>query len=153
MAVITNSALRTVFVAFAFGVQVLLVLNFAARNWRPALERRYGWVIYALGIVALLPAVVFARSGQPWSTVLAFLFYTAWAAFGFYVDTYRQIEWRNPLRLPVMLPYVFLFVAAQMAFWVPLWFVGRGYWIAYGVLYSVSTTLNWYSHRLMRTPA
>lgn len=147
MSQITNSALRVVFVAFAFGVQVLLVLNFAARNWRPQLELKYGWVIYALGIVALLLAVVFAVSGQPWCTVLAFLLHAAWAGFGFYVDTYRRIEWRNPLRLPVLIPYVFLFIASQFAFWIPLWYVGLNHWAAYGVFYSVNTALNWFSHR------
>jgi len=143
----TNNTLRAVFVIFAFVVQVLLVLNFAVRNWRPALERRYGWVIYALGVAAVLLAVVFALAGQPWLPVVAFLLYAVWAAFGFYVDVYRKIEWRNPLRLPVLLPYVLLFIACQLAFWIPLWYVGRGYWIAYGVFYSVNTGLNFYSHR------
>ena len=147
MTMMTNSTLRAVFVLFAFGMQVLLVLNFAARNWRPALERRYGWVIYALGVVAVLLAVVFALAGQPWCPVVAFLLYAAWAAFGFYADIYRKIEWRNPPRLSVMLPYVLLFIASQLAFWIPLWYVGRGYWAAYGVLYCANTGLNLYSHR------
>jgi hypothetical protein len=143
----TNAMLRTLFVVFAFLVQVLLVLNFAARNWRPALERKYGWVIYALGIVAVLLALVFALGGQPWYAVLAPLLYAAWAGFGFYVDTYRHMEWRNPPRGSVLIPYVLLFMASQFAFWIPLWYVGLGYWAAYAVFYVVNTALNLFSHR------
>jgi hypothetical protein len=143
----TNTALRTLFVVFAFVVQVLLLFNFAARNWRPALERKYGWVIYALGIVGVLLAIVFALGGQPWYVVLAPLLYALWAGFGFYVDVYRRIEWRNPPRWTVLVPYVLLFMASQFAFWIPLWYVGLGFWAAYAVLYFLNTALNIYSHR------
>lgn len=148
MTLMTNGTLRTVFVAFAFLVQVLLVLNFGARNWRPALERKYGWIIYGLGIVAVLLAVVFALRRQPAYAVVAFWVYALWAAFGYYVDTYRQIEWRrNPPRWSLLLPYVLLFIASQFAFWIPLWYVGLGYWAVYAVLYVLNTGLNIYSHR------
>jgi hypothetical protein len=147
MTVMTNGILRTVFVAFAFLVQVLLVLDFAARNLRPALERKYGWIIYALGLVAVLLAIVFAVGRQPGYAILAALIYAVWAGFGFYVDTYRQLVWRNPPRWPVLVPYVLLFIASQFAFWIPLWYVGLGYWRAYAVFYVVNTALNLYSHR------
>lgn len=147
MTVMTNSTLRAVFVVSAFLVQVLLVLNFAARNWRPALERKYGWVIYALGIVAVLLAIVFALGHQPAYAIVAWLLYAVWAGFGFYVDTYRQIAWRSPPRWPVLIPYVVLFIASQFAFWIPLWYVGIGYWAAYTVLYFLNTALNISSHR------
>jgi hypothetical protein len=147
MTLMTNTALRTAFVVFAFGVQVLLVLDFAARNWRPALERKYGWVIYALAVVAVLLAMVFALGRQPAYAILAPLIYAVWAGFGFYVDTYRQIEWRNPPRWSVLVPYVLLFIASQFAFWIPLWYMGLGYWAAYTVLYVLNTALNLASHR------
>jgi hypothetical protein len=143
----TKAALRTTFVVFAFGVQVLLILDFAARNWRPALERKYGWVIYALGIVAVLLAIVFALGRQPAYAVVAPLVYALWAAFGYVVDIYRHIEWRNPPRWSVLAPYVLLFMASQFAFWIPLWYLGLGYWAAYTVLYAVNTALNFASHR------
>jgi hypothetical protein len=147
MPLFANIALRTVFVVFAFAVQVLLAFNFAARNWRPALERKYGWIIYALAIVAVLLAIVFPLGHQPAYAILAPLIYAVWAGFGFYVDTYRHIEWRNPPRLTVLVPYVLLFIASQFAFWIPLWYVGLGHWVAYGVFYVVNTALNLYSHR------
>jgi hypothetical protein len=147
MPLMTNATLRAVFVVFAFAVQVLLVLNFTARNWRPKLELKYGWVIYALALVALLLALVFALGRQPGYAILAPLTYALWAGFGYYVDAYRHIEWRNPPRLTVLIPYVLLFIASQFAFWIPLWYVGLGHWAAYGVFYVVNTALNLYSHR------
>jgi hypothetical protein len=37
------------FVAFGLLSQVGLLLYFGARRWRRDLERRWGWVTYALG--------------------------------------------------------------------------------------------------------
>lgn len=147
MPLFTNITLRTVFVVFAFAVQVLLALNFTARNWRPALELKYGWIIYALAIVAVLLAIVFALGRQPGYAILAPLMYAVWAGFGYYVDMYRHIEWRSPPRYAVFVPYVLLFIASQFAFWIPLWYVGLGYWVAYAVLYFINTGLNIASHR------
>jgi len=147
MVVMTSSTLRAAFVVFAFLVQALLVINFAARRWRPELERKYGWIIYALAIVAVLLGVVFALGRQPAWAIVAPLLYAVWAGFGYYVDTYRQIEWRNPPRWSVLVPYVLLFIASQFAFWIPLWYVGLGYWAAYALFYVVNTALNVSSHR------
>ena len=147
MPALTHNVLRTLFVAFAFAAQVLLVVNFAARNWRPVLERRYGWVVYALGIPAALLAAILTVAHQPAYAALACVLYALWAAFGYYVDTYRQLAWRQPTRWTILLPYVLLFIASQLAFWIPLWYVGLGYWVAYGALYVANTALNLFSHR------
>jgi len=44
----TNNTLQALFVVFAFLVQVLLIINFVARNWKPSLERKHGWILYTL---------------------------------------------------------------------------------------------------------
>jgi hypothetical protein len=143
----TNRTLQALFVAFAFLAQVLLIINFAARNWRPLLERRYGWLIYAMGIPGIGLGILFLARAQPWTVVAAPLVYAIWAAFGYYVDMVRQIKWRSPPRWPVFIPYVALFMAGQFLFWIPLWYVGLAYWIIYTVMYFLNTGLNIYSHR------
>jgi len=127
--------------------QFVLILNFAARNGKPSLEREYGGVVYAMGVPAVILGMLFLVANQPWYVVTAPFLYWVWAAFGYYVDRYRPIEWRTPPRWSVFVPYVGLFVASQFSFWIPLWVVGLAYWMAYAALYSVNTGLNIYSHR------
>ena len=62
----TNNTLEVLFVVFAFVVQVLLVFNFIARNWKPSLEQKYGWVIYTMGILGIILGVLFLAGEQPW---------------------------------------------------------------------------------------
>ena len=144
----TNNTLQALFVAFAFLVQVLLIINFVARNWRPSLERKHGWLLYTMvGLLGLILGILFLAGDQPWYIVAAPLVNSIWAAFGYYVDTYRQISWRSPPRWPVFIPYVGLFMASQFFFWIPLWYIGLEYWIAYGAMYFINTALNIYSHR------
>jgi D-alanyl-D-alanine carboxypeptidase len=135
-----------VFVLFGFLVQVLLVADFAARRWRPTLERRYGWVIYTLGIPAAGLALYLWLDGAAWYQPLAFGLFGLWALFGAWVDYLRPVAWRTPPRWPVFLPYVGLFVTSLFAFWIPLWYVGLPVWLAFGALYAVHTGLNIASH-------
>ena len=143
----TDSALQILFVLFAFLIQVLLFFNFAARNWKTSLERKYGWLIYALGILAVILGVLYFLAGQPWYIMAAPFVYALWAALGYYVDIVKQIEWRSPPRWSIFIPYVALFIAAQFFFWIPLWYVDLTLWIIYGVLYFVNMGLNINSHR------
>jgi D-alanyl-D-alanine carboxypeptidase len=139
------------FVVFGFLVQVLLVVDFTARLWRPMLERRYGWLIYALGLPAAVTVAFLLLNGAPWYEPLAFGLFTAWTAFGATVDYLRPVPWRTPPFWPVFLPYVGLFMAGLFAFWIPLWYVGIEVWAAFGILYLLHTTLNIASHRRSRT--
>ena len=100
-----------------------------------------------VGTLGLILGILFLAGDQPWYIVAAPLVNSIWAAFGYYVDTYRQIEWRSPPRWPVFIPYVGLFMASQFFFWIPLWYIGLEYWIAYGAMYFINTALNSYSHR------
>ena len=144
----TNDTLQALFVVFAFLVQVLLIINFVARNWKPSLERKHGWLLYTMvGTLGVILGILFLAGDQPWYIVAAPLVNSIWAAFGYYVDTYRQISWRSPPRWSVFIPYVGLFMVSQFFFWIPLWYIGLEYWIAYGAMYFINTALNIYSHR------
>ena len=140
-----------VFIAFGFAVEFLLVAFFAAHRWRPAYEGWLGRLVYGMGILALVLGVAFIADGQPWYLALAFVLYAAWSGFGSMIDIVRPIPWREPARLPILVPYAFLLTAALIAFWIPLWSVDRALWLAFGALYAVHTTLNLASHRVART--
>lgn len=144
---IASAASRNFFVAFAFVFQLALVLDFAARHWRPDLERRYGWIVYALGIPGLILAGLCIVTRETWNIWAAPVVFAAWAGFGYMVDVRMKIPWRSPPRWPIFIAYVILFLAAQFLFWIPLWTVGISYWIGYTALYVLNTVLNITSHR------
>ena len=139
------------FVVFGFAVQILLVAFFAAHLWRPAQEGLLGNIVYGMGLLALVLAVAFVADGQPWYLAFAFVMYAAWAALGSLIDVFRPIQWREPPRLSILVPYAVLLTIALLAFWIPLWAVDRALWLAFGALYAVHTTLNLASHRAART--
>lgn len=138
------------FVLFGFASQVLLLGFFAAHLWRPASEAWLGRLAYGMGLVAVVLGVAFVAQSQPWHLVLAFVLYAAWSALGTVVDIVRPTPWREPARLSILIPYAALLMAALLAFWVPLWWVDRGLWIAFGLLYAAHTSLNLLSHRAGR---
>lgn len=139
-----------VFIAFGFAVELLLVAFFAAHRWWPAHEGWLGGVVYGMGLIAVALAAAFTVQAAPWHLVLAFVLYALWAALGSVIDVFRPIQWREPARLSVLVPYALLLTAALLAFWIPLWSVERGLWLAFGLLYALHTTLNLGAHRTAR---
>jgi hypothetical protein len=141
------NTLQILFVLFAFAVQIILIADFAARVWKPPLELRWGWLIYTLiGMAALILGVLFVVNRQPWYLAAGPLLLTAWAALGYAVDIWRPVNWRNPPRWSIFVPYVGVYVTALLVMWVSMWFIGLAYWIAFGAMYAVHTGLNVYSH-------
>ena len=138
------------FVVFGFAAQLLLIGFFAAHLWRPARELVFGRLVYGMGLVALVLAVAFMASGQPWYLTLALALYAVWSAGGALVDHVFPVQWREPPRWSILIPYAALLMAALLALWVPLWWVDRWLWIAFGVLNATHTLLNIASHRAAR---
>ena len=130
------------FATFAFVAQCVLVAYFLDRLWRPALADRFGWIVYAAGISGVLLAFVFIVEGDDRRWWLGPALFAIWAAYGLTIDVVLKIQWRDPPRWSVFVPYVLLYSAAQVMLWIPLWFVHPVLWAVYGVLFVVSTALN-----------
>jgi hypothetical protein len=141
-----SNILPLVFVAFAFISQALLIFNFVTLKWKPAIQQKYGWIVYAAGLIAFLLGILFWVNKQAWYFWLAFALFTTWALFGYIIDILRPVNWREPIRWQIFIPYVILYISAQFSFWIPLWFIGLEYWIIYAVLYTISTALNISTH-------
>jgi hypothetical protein len=141
-----SNILPLVFAAFAFISQALLIFNFVTLKWKPAIQQKYGWIVYAAGLIAFLLGILFWVNKQAWYFWLAFALFTTWALFGYIIDILRPVNWREPIRWQIFIPYVILYISAQFAFWIPLWFIGLKYWIIYAVLYTISTALNISTH-------
>lgn len=140
-------ALVTLFVIFAFVVQLALIAHFALRRWAFATAIRFGPLIYAFCIPALIVSIVLLAGGKPWFLWLAGFIYTAWAVYGYTVEYVFHINWRAPIRWSVFVPYILLYLASMMFYWWPLATIDRTLWYIYAALFVVSTLLNATSHR------
>ena len=139
--------LDKLYIVWAFLFQVVLIVHYALR--KPFFESytlKFGWIVYALCIPAVVVSVILLLGGKSWSFWLGGFLFLPFAAFGYWVDYVARIPWRNPLRLPIMLPYVFLYLATVMFYWWPLGLLGRPLWFAYAVLFVIGTILNITSH-------
>lgn len=146
--------LQAFYLILAFGIQLLLIANFAARNLRPTLEQRYGGIVYAAsGLPALALGILLLVSRADWYFAAGPLLTALHAGCGTLVDRVQRVPWRSPPRWGVLIPYLSLFIGGQLLFWISLWYVGIAFWIAYGVLYGINTTLNLLSHRRKRSVA
>jgi len=139
--------LDRLFVVWAFWLQIVLIIHFALR--KPFLEsyrERFGWIVYALCIPAVIISIILLRGGKSWSFWLGGFLFLIYAVFGYWVDYVAQIPFRNPLRLSIAIPYVFLYLATVMFYWWPLGRLSRGLWFAYAILFVIATILNITSH-------
>ncbi len=130
------------FVSTALIIQAVLVVFFALRKWSFPFAMEWGWIVYALGVPAVIVSVLLIRAHKPWYLTTAGILFGAWAVFGTWVDRVQHVEWRSPILWPVFGPYLFLYLAALMFYWWPLLKVHRGSWFVYAGLYVISTALN-----------
>ena len=139
--------LDKLFVVWAFLFQVVLIVHFALRKrFFESYTTKIGWIVYALCIPAVVISIILLRGGKSWSFWLGGFLFPLYAAFGYWVDYVVKIQWRNPLRLSIMVPYVLLYLATVMFYWWPLGILGRPLWFAFAVLFVVGTFLNITSH-------
>ena len=139
--------LDKLFIVWAFLFQVILIVHFAVR--KPFFESytvKFGWIVYALCIPAAVISIILLRGGKSWHFWLGGFLFLLYAAFGYGVDYVLQLQFRNPLRLSIVIPYVFLYLATVMFYWWPLWRLSRPLWAVYAVLYVIATILNITSH-------
>ena len=135
------------FIVWAFFFQVVLIVHFAMRKRLfESYTMRYGWLVYALCIPAAVISIVLVVRGKSWYFWLGGFLFVIYAAFGTWIDYVQGIQWRNPLRASIMVPYVLLYLSTVMFYWWPLYRLSRPLWIAYAVLYVIATVLNVTSH-------
>ena len=141
------SKLDKLFVGWAFFLQLSLIIHFAVR--KPFFESytmRYGWIIYALSIPAVIISIILMRSGKPWWAWIGGFMFALFSIFGYYADYIRQVPWRTPFFPPIGIPFVILYLTSIMFYWWPLMRINRWLWGVYTVLYVVSMILNIRSH-------
>ncbi len=139
--------LEKLFVVWAFLFQIVLIIHFAIR--KPLMEsytEKFGWIVYALCIPAAIISIILLRGGKTWHYWLGGFLFVLYALFGIWIDYVAKIQFRNPFKPAVAIPYVLLYLATVMFYWWPLWPMSRLLWIVYAVLYVIATILNITSH-------
>ena len=139
--------LDTLFVIWAFFLQIILIVHFALR--KPFFESytiKFGWIVYALCFPAAVISVILLLGGKSWSFWLGGFLFLIYAAYGYSIDYIKGIEWRNPLRKDIMFPYVTLYLGTIMFYWWPLALLYRPLWFVFGALFVIGTILNITSH-------
>lgn len=143
----TTQSLEILFVFWSFLFQLILIIHFALRKWRFELALHYGWIVYALSIPASAISITLLLNGQSSYLWLGGFIYLIWAAFGYWVEYVRQIEWRSSVRWPILGPYITLYLATVMFYWWLLAVIYKPLWYAYALLFIASTILNVTSHQ------
>ena len=139
--------LDTLFVVWSFFLQIVLIVHFALR--KPFFESytiKFGWIIYALCFPAAVISFILLLGGKSWSFWLGGFLFLIYAAYGYWIDYIKGIEWRNPLRKDIMFPYVTLYLGTIMFYWWPLALLYRPLWFVFGALFVIGTILNITSH-------
>ena len=140
-------SLDFLFIIWAFFFQIVLIVHFAIRKrYFESYTLKYGWLVYALSIPAVIISIILLLGGKPWSFWVGGFLFLVYASYGYRIDYVKQIQWRNPLRPSIMVPYVFLYLATVMFYWWPLGLLSRPLWIIYAVLFVIATILNITSH-------
>ena len=139
--------LDTLFVVWAFLFQIVLIVHFALRKrFFESYTLKFGWIVYALCIPAVVISIILLLGGKSWSFWLGGFLFLIYAAYGYWVDYVKGIQWRNPLQLSIMFPYVLLYLSTVMFYWWPLGLLSRPLWVAFGILFVIGTILNITSH-------
>lgn len=137
----------TLFVLWAFFLEIVLVIHFAIRKpFYETYTRKIGWMVYALSIPGIAVSLVLLIEGKSWSFWLGGFLYLIFAGYGYWIDYHKAIPWRKPLRKEIMFPYVTLYLASIMFYWWPLAVLYRPLWFVFGFLFVISTILNITSH-------
>lgn len=134
------------YIFVAFFIQFILLIYFAIRKWDFDLAMQWGWLVYALALPAVIASLVLLFAGKPWYLWLAGFLYAIFGVFGYIVDIGRPVAWRSPVFLPVLIPYVVLYLSSLMFYWWPLGAIRRPLWYIYAVLFIFSTIFNVTSH-------
>jgi len=139
--------LDLLFVIWSFTFQVVLILHFSVRKrFFESYTLKYGWLVYALSLPAVVISLVMLLGGKTWSFWLGGFLFLVFAAYGYRIDYVKGVQWRNPLKKEILFPYVTLYLATVMFYWWPLGLLNRPLWYIYAVLFVVATILNVTSH-------
>jgi hypothetical protein len=126
-------------------INILSFLMFISRvNWPDRADLFENLAIF-MGVPSLILAIIGALQGFGVSFSLAPLLYSAFALFALVVDVILKIEFRNPRRMVILLPYLLLYFAPLMMMWGMIWLLGSVFWAITGLTFLAMVIASFYS--------
>lgn len=106
-------------------VNVAQAVGFASRSsYGMSVNQILGLVIAALAVPATVALVGLARAGNPWWIGPAV--FDAFVVLMLIVDYLWPVEWRDPARPVILVPYLLLFFGSILLMGIPMYTINRG---------------------------
>jgi hypothetical protein len=118
-------------------VNILQAAGFLSRVYTKsmALNHLLGYVMIVLAFPAALALVAFWRARVGWQQWSGPAVYLAFVALEVFVDYIWPVEFRNPMRYSILVPYLVLFFGAILLMGLPMFRMERRLWLV-----TVATT-------------
>jgi len=108
---------------------------FLSRVKKPSISRKIGIFSISLGIPTLLLAIFNLCLLREWYYWVFPLLLVSFLAFTLYVDYIKRIEFRNPRKLSILIPFLILFYVSAILMWGLTWILGLVYGAITGITY------------------
>ncbi len=143
------------YLLYIFVITVLInlfaMLMFLGRVHWPQLGPQpaglFGILALVMGIPALMMVIVGIKHQFSFSFWLMPLLYTIFCVISLFLDIIWKIEFRQPRRLEILIPFLLLFFLSVIGMWGMLWNLGFLYWGITGVMYFLMLGSSIYASR------
>ncbi|MGB8019729.1 MAG: hypothetical protein WCF04_00710 [Candidatus Nanopelagicales bacterium] len=109
-------------------VNLLQSVGFATRPVAPEVNEVAGWVMVALAIPATAALVGFVRAGSGWRLIVGPAVYDLFIGFMLVVEDWLAIEFRDPRRPEILIPYLVLFFGSIVLMGAPMLRIDKRLW-------------------------
>lgn len=112
-------------------VNLLQTVGFLSRTSTGTREINHGLgvAILLLAVPAGVALVAFVHAGTSWLHRIGPASFIVFCLFAFVVDYARPVEFRDPTRLVILVPYLVLFFGSILLMGLPLFFIDRRRWL------------------------
>ena len=119
-------------------VNLLQAVGFLSRvrTGGMAINHMLGYAIIVLAIPAVLALIAFGRASAGWLQWMGPTVFLAFVAFMIVVDYAWPVEFRSPMRIGILLPYLVLFFGSILLMGLPMFRLDRRLWLV-----TVATTV------------
>jgi len=119
------------------GINILQAAGFTSRVWTGdrTINHLLGRVIIALGVPAVAALVAFLRARTGWLHVVGPAAFLAFIALELVIDYVWPVEFRSPVRIEILVPYLVLFFGSILLMGLPMFRANQQLW-----LITVATT-------------
>jgi hypothetical protein len=128
-------------------INVLSTFLFLGRIYWPAQTRVLGAITIGMGVPTFALGLAAALQGYELGYWLFPMLYSAFAVFALIVDYILDIEFRQPRRLGILIPFLLLYFISLIGMWGMLWNLGIVFWAVAGLTYFAMVASSIYAAR------